>query len=129
MASYNHSFVLFAATLFLAWSSADAVAVEEEKAFQLQRMLSMEIVESEEATTTNIVTQDKHHYDVPPCDFPDERLIRIMGIDGEYCAPKCDASTQACTDDVPDGVTGVSSKFDGFKRLFCLFVWRMTCVS
>lgn len=48
----------------------------------------------------------KHHYEDPPCDFSDEKSIRIMGIDGVFCSPICDDTTQACTSDVPDGVTG-----------------------
>ncbi|KAL7576581.1 hypothetical protein ACA910_018072 [Epithemia clementina (nom. ined.)] len=49
-----------------------------------------------------------------------------MGIDGQFCAPKCDAATDACSKDVPEGVTGSplcalqSPTGDKFCAILCL---------
>jgi len=41
------------------------------------------------------------HYEMPPCG-PDEQVVQIMGVDGNFCSPQC---TPDCPQDLPTGVT------------------------
>jgi hypothetical protein len=57
-----------------------------------------------------LVVVNGEHYEIPPCQS-DEKAVQIMGVEGIFCSPLCGEDGDSCPNDVPDGVTAVSSYF------------------
>ena len=55
-----------------------------------------------------LVVVNGEHYEIPPCQS-DEKAVQIMGVEGIFCSPLCGEDGDSCPNDVPDGVTAVSS--------------------
>ena len=103
-------------------SSAQVLTTEESKPFVYTKVA---LPMTKTSTTLDSITTEpkqggSHHYEEPPCTFAEEIPIRIMGVPGTFCAPPCDPDSDACTSDVPEGVTGVR---------VCVFVLHPTRVS